>query len=54
MPLIVGPNGAIAEVEDELTAASLVGDGERGYSYHEPEAPAPRRAPRRKASETPE
>jgi hypothetical protein len=46
MALVLGPNGLESEVPDDV-AKSLVGNGERGYSYApEPPAPAPRkRAP---------
>jgi len=54
MAYVIGPNGLMAEVPDELLS-SLVGDGSRGYAHvpttsHEPEhAPEkPKAAPRKR------
>jgi hypothetical protein len=53
MATVIGPNGVPTYVPDDV-ASSLVGDGERGYSYapepvQEPvKAPAPKRAPARR------
>jgi hypothetical protein len=51
---VIGPNGIPSEVPDEI-APCLVGDGNRGYSFHTPEPePEPKRAPVRRASKTAE
>jgi hypothetical protein len=53
MAIVLGPNGAKTYVPDDV-AASLVGDGSRGYAYAQPAEPspapaAPKRAPRKRA-----
>lgn len=46
MAVVIGPNGVPNEVPDEI-APCLVGDGNRGYSYPNPE---PKAAPTRRAA----
>jgi len=52
MAFVIGPNGVRNYMPDDV-AASLVGNGERGYSYANPEpAPAPKPAPKRTTRRT--
>lgn len=56
MAVVIGPNGMPNYMPDDV-ASSLVGDGERGYRYAEPEAepkPAPVKRTTRRTAKTSE